>query len=405
MFNRIARIVGKSLIPVNTCGLNETMKVAMITCWYKDISMANYSASLQNASGTKVDWQIVSSHCGCGKRYKGRKQFLQGNCKFVSLPPYIPALEDGSGPRALRPLLSVSNLFLQSLRGIAYLAKCKDSDIIHYQQSASQSFGMSALNAVLSIPVQKKRIVTVHSIDPMMRFRVFSRSYKNADRILVHSKEMQEKMLALSVPESRVKLVPHGATLPPLSKATRKEVTFFGCPNRGKGFWTILQALKILRDQNREVRLHIYGIYSEAEKNEAVNASTQFGVDDLLVWGSRLSETEFDLKMQESLFTLAVYSLTVSGSNVVTRAMANGTPIIASNIGGIPEYLGNEGLLIPPNDSQALAQAMVKLLDDLSLREKFSIMARKRAENFSWDKVAETTTAIYLECLRENHHN
>jgi glycosyltransferase involved in cell wall biosynthesis len=374
----------------------------MVTCWYKDISMANYTSNLQNASDKAVDWQIVSSHCGCWKRYSGRKHFLQGNCKFVSFPPYVPALEGTSGPRALHLLLSASTLFLQSLRGIAYLAKCKDSDIIHYQQSTSPSFGISALYALLSIPVQKKRIVTVHSIDPMSRFRVFSRSYKNADRILVHSNEMKEKMLSLDVPESKIRLVPHGTTLPPLLKTPRKEITFFGSPNKGKGFWTILSALKILKDQDRDVHVNIYGIYNDTEKNEAINEATHIGVADLLVWGDRLSEEKFNQKMQESVFTLAVYSLTVSGSSVVTRAMGNATPIIASNIGGIPEYLGDGGLLVPPDDPKALASAMAKLLDDPSLRERFSTMARRRAENFSWDRVAEMTAGIYYECLREN---
>jgi glycosyltransferase involved in cell wall biosynthesis len=377
----------------------------MITCWYKDISMANYSTNLQNASGKEVDWQVVSSHCACCKRYRGRKHFLQGACKFVSFPPYMPSVEDSVKSRAFRPILSASMLVLESLRGIAYLTKCKNSDIIHYQESSSQSFGICALCALLSIPVEKKRIVTVHSIDPMSRFSFFRRSYKNADRILVHSNELRNQLLAMSVPASKIRLVPHGAILPQLSKAARKEITFFGSPTKFKGFWTILESMKILRDQNRDVQLHVYGIYSESEKDEAVKAASEIGVSDLLVWGSRLTEAEFDGKMQESLFTLAVYAAAVSGSSVVTRAMANGTPVIASNIGGIPEYLGDGGLLVPPNDSLALASAMVKLLDDASLREKFSLIERKRAESFSWDKVAEITAGIYNECLLEYSHN
>lgn len=378
------------------------MKVAMVSCWYKDISMANYSSNLQDASDKAVDWQVVSSHCGCCKRYSGRKNFLQGNCKFVSFPPYVHALEGTSGPRAFHFLLSAPTLFLESLRGVAFLAKCKDSDIIHYQQSTAASFGMSALYGLLSVPVQKKRIVTVHSIDPMSKYKLLSRSYKNADRILVHSNEMKEKLLSMDVPESKIRLVPHGTTLPPLLKTPRKEITFFGSPSKAKGFWTILSALKILTDQDRDVHVNIYGIYSDTEKNEAINEATRIGVADLLIWGDRLSEEKFNQKMQESMFTLAVYSLTVSGSSIVTRAMGNATPIIASNIGGILEYLGDGGLLVPPDDPQALALAMAKLLDDPSLRERFSTTARRRAENFSWTRVAEMTADIYYECLREN---
>lgn len=378
------------------------MKVALVSCWYKDISMANYSANLQNASGKTVDWQVISSHCGCCKRYSGRKDFLQGNCEFVSFPPYVTELEAAPAPCALQFLLYGATLFLESLRGVAFLGKCKDCDIIHYQQSTAQSFGINALYGLLSIPVKKKRIVTVHSIDPMTKYRVLSRSYKNADIIIVHSNEMKQKLLSLHVPESKIRLVPHGTTLPPLLKTSRKEITFFGSPIKTKGFWTIIGALKILKDQDRDAHLNIYGIYSDLEKNEAISEATKVGVADLLSWGGRLTEEDFDRKMQESIFTLAVYSLTVSGSSVVTRAMGNATPIIASNIGGIPEYLGDGGLLVPPDNPQALASAMIKLLDNPSLRESFSTNARRRAEGFSWAKVAETTAEIYNECLHAN---
>lgn len=374
------------------------LKVAMITCWYKDISMANYATNLQR--GATVDWQVVSSHCGCCKRYSS-KDFLQGDCKFISFPPYVRAVEDPHGPRGLHFLLSVSGLFLQSLRGVAYLSKCKQCDVIHYQQSVSQSFGLSSLNMLLMIPIRKKRVVTVHSLDRLSNLKFFSRSYKNADMILVHSNEMKQRILALGIPEERIRVVHHGATLPALLGIPRKEITFFGSPIKGKGFWTILQALKILKKQNRQIRLNIYGIYSEAEKNEAVDAATEFDVADLLTWGKRLSDPEFDQKMQESLFTLAVYNHVVSGSSVVTRAMSNATPVIASNIGGIPEYLGDAGLLVPPDNPQALALAMVKMLDDATLREKFSAVSRKRAEDLSWDKVADLTTGIYYECLHK----
>ena len=375
------------------------MKVALVTCWYKDISMANYSSNLQGSTGGKVDWDVVSSHCGCCKRYSGRKDFLQGECRFVSFPRYMSSVEAASGHGPIQKMLSMYSLFLQFLRGVAYLAKCKNDDIIHYQLSSSQSFGVCALFGVLSVPSEKKRVVTVHSIDPMNKFSFFGNLYKKADMVLVHSEEMKQKMISYAVPENKIRVVPHGARLPPLSGAARKEVTFFGSPTKTKGFWTVIGALKALKDQNKPLKLHIYGIYSVAERNEAVKAASQAGVADLLVWGNRLTEAEFDRKIQESIFTLAVNAIPVSGSSVVTRAMANGTPIIASRIGGIPEYLGDAGLLVPPSDPAALASAMEKLLEDTSLREKFSAEARKKAEGFSWDKVAEMTACIYEECL------
>lgn len=278
---------------------------------------------------------------------------------------------------------------------------CKDCDIIHYEQTHSLPFGMAPLYTLLSIPTQKKRIVTVHRFGSLSNLRFFNYAYRKADRIIVHSKDMKKKLLSFNVPASRIRLVPHGATLPPLRSSPRKEITFFGAPVRGKGFFTILEALRLLKNQGRELHLHIYGIYGEEEKDKAVNEAIRIGVADLLVWGGELSEAEFDRKMQESMFTLAPYSIATSGSSIVTRAMGNAAPIIASTLGGIPEYLGEAGLLIPPDDPEALASAMTKLLDDPSLREKLSEEERKRAETFSWSAVAQKTLNIYYECMLE----
>ncbi len=292
-------------------------------------------------------------------------------------------------------------LFLQLLKGITYVTLCKDCDIIHYQQTHANPFGMAPLYTLLSIPIKKKRIVTVHRLGALGRLRFFNYAYRKADRIIVHSNDMKKAMLSFNVPASKISLVPHGASLPPLMHGLREEITLFGAPAEGKGFLTILKALKLLKDRGREVHLHIYGIYSEGEKGKAVNEAFRVGVADLLVWGGRLSEADFDRKMQESIFTLAPYSVATSGSSVVTRAMGNATPIIASTLGGLPEYLGGAGLLIPPDDPEALVSAMTKLLDDPSLREKLSGEARKRAETFSWSSVAEKTLDIYYQCMRE----
>ena len=265
-------------------------------------------------------------------------------------------------------------------------------------------FGIGPLYMLLSIPTSKKRIVTVHWLQPLNRLEFFYRSYKKADRIIVHSSDMKKRILSLGVPASKIRIVPHGTSLPPLIGLPRKEITFFGAPIKDKGFLTILRALKLLKDKSREVHLHIYGIYSEEEKNKAINDTVTIGVADMLVWKGRLSEADFDRKMQESMFTLAPYSSYVSGSSLVTRAMGNGTPIIASKVGGIPEYLGRGGLLVEPDDPESLASTMIKLIDNASIRQKLSEEGRKKAETFAWGRVAEMTFEIYYECMRENRH-
>ncbi len=81
----------------------------------------------------------------------------------------------------------------------------------------------------------------------------------------------------------------------------------------------------------------------------------------------------------------------------IAEAMSCGKPVIASHIGGIPEVVGNEetcGLLVPPGDSAALAQAMRRLADDAALRTRLGTAARARIERlYTWDMSAQRLLA------------
>jgi glycosyltransferase involved in cell wall biosynthesis len=68
--------------------------------------------------------------------------------------------------------------------------------------------------------------------------------------------------------------------------------------------------------------------------------------------------------------------------NVLREAMAVGTPVIASDVAGIPEALddGRCGVLVPPKDVRALADAIDALLDDGERRRRFAALGRRRTE-------------------------
>jgi alpha-maltose-1-phosphate synthase len=84
------------------------------------------------------------------------------------------------------------------------------------------------------------------------------------------------------------------------------------------------------------------------------------------------------------------------------EAMACATAVVASRVGGIPEVVddGETGLLVPPEDPAALADALNSLLRDPARAAAMGLAGRKRAEaEFSWETVGAQTAALYAELL------
>ncbi len=90
---------------------------------------------------------------------------------------------------------------------------------------------------------------------------------------------------------------------------------------------------------------------------------------------------------------------------VAIEAMASYTPVVASDVGGLQFTVVNEetGLLAPPQDVPAFANAIDRILSDAQWGEKLGKAARKRVENkFSWDGVAMQLGELYKNLLQQS---
>ena len=82
--------------------------------------------------------------------------------------------------------------------------------------------------------------------------------------------------------------------------------------------------------------------------------------------------------------------------NAMLEAMAAGLPIVATMVGGVPEVIrhGEDGILVPPADSLALAEGLARLLDDENLRKRIGEGAKNTARNFSWREHLDKLEAL-----------
>ena len=92
---------------------------------------------------------------------------------------------------------------------------------------------------------------------------------------------------------------------------------------------------------------------------------------------------------------------------VLLEAMAMGKPIIATNIDGYASVVTHdeEGWLIPPKDSQQLAQALISIIRDEKLRQEMGRKGKLKAQQYSWENVAKRVFDCYLKVLNEAHYS
>ncbi len=85
---------------------------------------------------------------------------------------------------------------------------------------------------------------------------------------------------------------------------------------------------------------------------------------------------------------------------VLLEAMASGVPVVGTTVGGIPEIIDGCGLLVPPNDSDALADSINRLINNQHLAEKVGKLGKSRIDRvYSWRRVVERIVSLYFEVL------
>jgi glycosyltransferase involved in cell wall biosynthesis len=129
------------------------------------------------------------------------------------------------------------------------------------------------------------------------------------------------------------------------------------------------------------------------------NLAANLNLTDKIIWAG------FQTQIPEVLKALDIFvmpSYQENFANILLEAMAMQLPIISTNSGGTPEVLdfGRCGLLVPPRQSEPLAEAVLKYLRDESFRNRMALAARKRAEQvYALDVVLDRLEELYYKSL------
>lgn len=182
----------------------------------------------------------------------------------------------------------------------------------------------------------------------------------------------------------------------------QKIILFVGRLIPLKGINILIKALKLIHIENSSFQLFIVGEGPEQKTLE--NLSSDLNITSSVRFLGNLPRNELRIYYQKaSVFVLPsiLYKNQTEGLGVVLlEAMASGVPVIGSNIGGIPDIIedGENGLLVPPGEPQALANAIIRIIEDPDLADQFREAGLKTVhERFSWEKISDQFIEIYQE--------
>ena len=180
------------------------------------------------------------------------------------------------------------------------------------------------------------------------------------------------------------------------------KILFVGRHIERKGICYLIEAAKYLPRDQFEIRIVGVGDLTDKLKTQATEVSTTPDAAEIIFTGKLSPEELANEYKTANVFTLPAIVDSKGDTEglgvVLIEAMELGLPVVASNVGGIPDVVvdGVSGILVPEKNPEALASAYKRLAADPELLKQLLTGAQKRiAECFTWGKIVERQIAVY----------
>ena len=225
--------------------------------------------------------------------------------------------------------------------------------------------------------------------------------FRRAARVIVLSQHWESWVRSVEG-QANLLVIPNPAPpgkIRPERFADDPTLLFLGSIAEKKGVFDLLEAVADLRARYPRLRLVLAGVgEAQARVKERARA---LGISEQVELPGWIDASARDAWLAKAdVFVLPSYYEGLPMS--VLEAMAAGLPVIASDVGGIPEVIqdGVDGLLVAPGAVPALVRAIAKLLAQPALRESMGKAAqRKVARHYASERVMERIDAVYREII------
>jgi glycosyltransferase involved in cell wall biosynthesis len=276
-------------------------------------------------------------------------------------------------------------------------------DVLHAQTSTAHTHLWLARRLLRGAPplVVSRRVAfpVARDVLSLLKYRTGVAHYIPISNAALRS------LAALGIPASMMTVVPSGVDTARFRNARGNDhlrgewgigsgemiIGMVGAFEEEKGHRVLLDAAPLVLEAYAEARFVLIGAGRTLPAIERLIARSNLAGKVLCF------EQRAPLETILPLFGVFVLpSLDEGLSSAVLAAMATGLPIVASNVGGIPEAVTPEcGILVPPGEAAPLAEAILQLIRDEPLRERLGAAARERASSFDASIMVRKTCEIY----------
>jgi glycosyltransferase involved in cell wall biosynthesis len=275
------------------------------------------------------------------------------------------------------------------------------------------------------VPAARRSVVTIHDLATILYPQTYSRFRATYNALMtrmavrlaacviaISEATRRDLVRRLGVPEERVRVIHYG--LNPLfgpvedARASADALARHGLPERfliyvgtlepRKNVDRLIEAYALARRQGVQVPLVLAG--QRGWKYAAtLRRPEELGIAEHVLFRDYIPQP--DLPAVYSRTDALVFTTLYEGFGLPPlEALACGAPVITSNVSSLPEVVGDAGLLVDPRRVEAIAEAIVRVATDAPLRARLAEAGPRRAAQFSWERAARETVAVYEDAAR-----
>ena len=226
------------------------------------------------------------------------------------------------------------------------------------------------------------------------------------DKAIVHTKIHKEFLIRRGISEEKIVVIPHGVynifkyykERNNESNEEKSTILFFGNIVWSKALDVLIDAIPLIISKIPDIKLIIAGDGVIPKKCwEIINKyRSNFEIHNYFIPNEKVGEF-----FSRASIVVIPNRKQDGHSGSLTIAFSFGKPVVTTNVGEFPLLVEKAGcgLVVPPNNPKALAEAIIEILENYKLRKKMSKNALKMAEKISWNEIAKKYIRVYEKIL------